>query len=199
MSYTRPINYPFQVLIVSAIITAILLIGSQSSVQTSITDLIGLNPVKQSVAKFRSLSPDLEIVTINRVIDGDTAITKDGRTIRFLNIDTPETKKPNTPVMCFGPEASQFSKDVLEGREVTLRKDKEDEDKYGRKLRFIFIAGKNTDNIEQSINALLVQKGFARREIIRPNNTFEREFTAWESEAQKNGLGVWKCPKPFVE
>jgi len=28
-------------------------------------------------------------------------------------IDTPETKKPNTPVQCFGPEASEFTKHTL--------------------------------------------------------------------------------------
>ena len=49
------------------------------------------------------------------VVDGDTLDINisDGRynhtRIRLWGIDTPETKKPNSPVMYFGPEASDFA------------------------------------------------------------------------------------------
>src|SRR5699024_4494525 len=46
-----------------------------------------------------------------RVIDGDTLVALVGgeeTTIRLLNVDTPETKDPDEPVQCLGPEATEF-------------------------------------------------------------------------------------------
>ena len=54
--------------------------------------------------------------TLVRVIDGDTIdVTVDGveERVRLIGIDTPETKKPNTPIQCFGPEASEFTHSLL--------------------------------------------------------------------------------------
>jgi micrococcal nuclease len=43
-------------------------------------------------------------------VDGDTVRVKlaDGRfeTVRLIGIDTPETKKPDVPVECGGPDAT---------------------------------------------------------------------------------------------
>ena len=54
--------------------------------------------------------------TVERVVDGDTVDLRfaSGRErVRLLGIDTPETVKPNTPVQCFGPEASARAKALL--------------------------------------------------------------------------------------
>src|SRR4051812_13321120 len=54
--------------------------------------------------------------TVVRVIDGDTIdadIHGTVERIRLIGIDPPETKKPNTPVQCYGPEASAFTKHTL--------------------------------------------------------------------------------------
>src|SRR5215212_5435625 len=51
-----------------------------------------------------------------RVVDGDTVVVDiDGQheTVRLIGIDTPETVKPDSPVECFGPEASAFTKHLL--------------------------------------------------------------------------------------
>src|SRR4051812_48740485 len=49
-----------------------------------------------------------------RVVDGDTFLARmAGRRepvrVRVIGVDTPETVKPDTPVACFGPQASAFS------------------------------------------------------------------------------------------
>jgi micrococcal nuclease len=195
------INYPLRVFLTSSIIALILIVGSQPSVQQSLVSFFGLEQI-QSVSnksKTNNINQKSEESKINRVVDGDTAVLKDGRTVRFLNIDTPETKKPETPIMCFGKEASEFTKALVEGQDVTLVSDQEDKDKYGRDLRFIFLKGRNIDDINQSVNALLVQKGFARTVVYEPNDTYKKEFNGYQFEAQKKGLGVWKCPNPFKE
>ena len=33
--------------------------------------------------------------------------------VRLIGIDTPETKRPDTPVECFGPEATSFIQQLL--------------------------------------------------------------------------------------
>ena len=136
---------------------------------------------------------------IERVVDGDTVKLKSGETVRLLNIDTPETVKENTPVMCFGHEASEFSKQLMTGKVTTLRFDKEQRDKYGRLLAFLFPDNSDTNLVENSYNAQLVRLGYARSYIIKPNNTQERYFRKLEREARDKKLGVWTCPKPFVE
>jgi micrococcal nuclease len=142
----------------------------------------------------------IEKSQVKRVVDGDTVELTNGQKIRLLNIDTPETVKANTPIMCFGPEASTFTKKLLTDKMVQLTYDKEANDQYGRGLRFIFLDGVDTGNVENSINAELVKNGFARMVVYKPNNTYAKEFQAWENEAKSKKLGLWgKCKNPFVE
>ena len=142
----------------------------------------------------------IEKSQVRRVVDGDTVELTNGQKIRLLNIDTPETVKANTPVMCYGPEASTFTKKLLTDKMVQLTADKEADDKYGRGLRFIFLDGVDTSNVENSINAELVKNGFARMVVYKPNNTYAKEFQTWENEAKSKKLGLWgSCKNPFVE
>ena len=60
-----------------------------------------------------------------RAIDGDTAKLKvKGKTytFRFLAVDTPETKKPNTPVAFMGKRASNYTKTALKKAKNLLQK-----------------------------------------------------------------------------
>lgn len=142
----------------------------------------------------------IEKSQVRRVVDGDTVELSNGQKIRLLNIDTPETVKANTPVMCYGPEASTFTKKLLTDKMVQLTYDKEADDKYGRGLRFIFLDGVDTSNVENSVNAELVKNGFARMVVYKPNNTYAKEFQTWENEAKSKKLGLWgSCKNPFVE
>ena len=79
--------------------------------------------------------------TVERVIDGDTLVVKvEGREerVRLLNINTPETKDPDAPVECLGPEAAEFTRTLLpEGTQVTLTYDVERRDRYGRLLAHV--------------------------------------------------------------
>jgi micrococcal nuclease len=142
----------------------------------------------------------IEKSQVRRVVDGDTVELTSGQKIRLLNINTPETVKANTPVMCFGEEASNFTKKLLSDKMIQLTQDKEANDQYGRGLRFIFLDGVDTTKIENSINAEMVKNGFAKMVVYKPNNTYQREFQAWENEAKEKKLGAWgNCTNPFQE
>ena len=179
------------------IVCFLLLFLSSPEIQDSIVYNLGLD---RSISSFNTNSPDVELATVNRVIDGDTILLDDGRTIRYLNIDTPETKRPGQSVQCFGERATQFNSRLVNNRSVVLKKDTEDKDRYNRYLRFVFLEGSNTDNINQSVNALLVRDGYARSLIIDPNDTFESEFIELEREAKELNKGAWGlCENPFEE
>src|SRR3954468_3996648 len=76
-----------------------------------------------------------------RVVDGDTIVASvDGHDeyVRYIGVDTPETVKPDTPVQCFGPRASDENHRLVEGRTVRLVFDREQRDDYGRLLAYVY-------------------------------------------------------------
>jgi micrococcal nuclease len=91
--------------------------------------------------------------SVVRAVDGDTLeVRLDGEagteTVRLIGVDTPETVKPDTPVQCFGPQASAFQHRVAEGRRVRLLVGVEPRDVYGRLLAYAYLqpAARVSDN-----------------------------------------------------
>ena len=135
---------------------------------------------------------------IVRAVDGDTAVVKvDGqeRRVRFLGVDTPETVHPNKPVQFYGKEASNYTKENLNGKRVWLEYDQNPQDRYGRHLAYIWLKNPATINEasirENMFNAKLLLGGYAKVMIIRPNKRYESEFKKFESEARQAKAGLW--------
>ncbi len=101
-------------------------------------------------------------------------------------MDTPETVKPNTPVECMGPEASARNKQLVDGKTIELLADKEDSDKYGRKLRYVFAD-------KTFVNAQLVWEGLARASIFDPDERFAQTIVQFERAAREAQRGGWKA------
>ena len=132
---------------------------------------------------------------VKRVIDGDTIELSSGQKVRYIGIDTPETVDPRKPVQCFGKEASAQNKQLVEGKEVTLKKDVSETDKYGRVLRYVWIKSA-TDASEIFVNDFLVRQGFARVATFPPDVAYVKQFIAAQEEARQNGRGLWSlCQK----
>jgi micrococcal nuclease len=130
--------------------------------------------------------PNGEIsVTVKRVVDGDTFETTTGEKVRLIGVDTPETVKPNHPVEPYGKEASQFTKQLLEGKTLTLRFDVEPYDKYHRLLAYAYLPDGTF------VNDKLVRDGYARVMTIPPNVAFAEQFLAAEREAREHHRGLW--------
>src|SRR5260221_8295539 len=79
------------------------------------------------------------VARVQRAVDGDTLLLDDRTRVRLLGVDTPETKRPDWPVESFGPEAHEFTRAHVEGRQVRLEFDKERHDKYGRVLAYVYL------------------------------------------------------------
>ncbi len=122
-----------------------------------------------------------------RTVDGDTIEIEEKVKIRFVGIDTPETKHPSKPIQPWGPEASAKTKEVLAGSEqVCLIADNKDElfDKYGRRLAYVF----STSGVD--LNAELLKLGLARGYYWFPFSRAD-EFRQYEREAKAVGMGIW--------
>lgn len=191
-------QYIWTLISLVGLLAIITLVFSVESSGANFANMLGLNNQFQASSKISKTG--LEKVKVKSVVDGDTIHLTDGRTIRYLNMDTPETKKVNTPVKCFGPEASKYNKDKVDGKEIWILPDKDDRDRYDRYLRFIFLNESETDNIENSLNAQMVKQGYGRTSIYKPNTTYEKQFWAYQKTATDQKLGVWGvCPRPFEE
>lgn len=134
-----------------------------------------------------------EEVWVKRVVDGDTIELSDGRKLRYIGIDTPETLDPRRPVGCFGKEASLENKKLVEGKKIILEKDISQTDKFGRLLRYVYLPQENGSLI--FINDYLVRNGFAKASTYPPDIKFSETFKEAEREARDNKLGLWgSCP-----
>jgi micrococcal nuclease len=125
-----------------------------------------------------------------RVVDGDTLIAAFGTAeerVRLIGIDTPETKKPDTPVECFGTEASARLHELLpEGEALRLERDVEERDRYGRLLAYVYRAG---DGL--FVNEALVAQGYAAAATIPPNVAHRDDFASAARRARLAGAGLW--------
>lgn len=143
---------------------------------------------QQETAKQETTTTPKRITAkVIEVIDGDTikvSINGSAETVRFLLIDTPETKHPSKHVQPFGPEASKFTANLLNGKQVELEKDITERDKYGRLLFYVYIDGKSAQ--EQ-----LLAKGLARVSIYPPDVKYVDKYRAIQDQARKGGIGIW--------
>jgi micrococcal nuclease len=136
--------------------------------------------------------PLATVARVTRVIDGDTFEARIGghlEDVRLIGIDTPETVKPDTPVQCFGPRASAFTHQLLEGRTVRLVYGVEAKDIYGRLLAYVHLGGR-------FVNPILVRRGLARSLTIPPNDRFAPLFRQLELRAARAGRGLWGACQP---
>lgn len=112
--------------------------------------------------------------------DGDTiTILQDKQQIkvRLFGIDAPELKQP------YGKKSKQFLSNLIAGKNVEV--DENGKDRYKRTIGTIYVNG--TD-----INAQMVANGYAWA-----YRKFSKKYTAQESKAKKQGLGLWRDKEPI--
>lgn len=120
---------------------------------------------------------------VARVVDGDTIELTTGDRVRYLAVDTPEITGGEND--CYGAEARDFNRQLVEGRHVSLIYDVECEDAYGRLLAYVELDGRE-------VNGLLVERGLACVLVVPPNAEDRREeLEALEATARNGGIGMW--------
>ena len=129
--------------------------------------------------------------TAIKVVDGDTIDINvpDGKynhtRIRLWGIDTPETKKPETGVMYFGPEAADFTtKSTLQKKITVYLEEHRTRDKYNRLLAYV----KLPDG--RFLNEALLSEGFAYADS-RFHHSFYHKYQQLEATARSQKKGLW--------
>ncbi|MBM7573023.1 thermonuclease family protein [Aquibacillus albus] len=138
----------------------------------------------------------LPVATVTRIVDGDTIeVNLNGKeeAIRLLLVDTPETKHPSLPVQEFGPEASQFAKDKLSGKQVQIEYDGPKRDHYDRLLAYLWVDGK-------MFNEMLLEEGLARvAYVYDPPYTHFDAYIKAQNRAKSANKGIWSIPGYVTE
>lgn len=138
---------------------------------------------------------------VSKVIDGDTLKLKkingnnfdNGEneiTVRLIGVNTPESVAPNRPVECFGKEASNYVKNLVNGNFVAIEKDSTQStyDKYNRLLAYVYI--KIDENIFM-LNKKIIEDGYAYEYTYSVPYKYQKEFKEVQKYAKENELGLW--------
>ena len=147
---------------------------------------------KKVVARLGQETYDGKTFAVVRVIDGDTLDVDrpDGdypqTRVRLWGVDTPETKKPETPVQHFGPEATAFTRGLCDGMKVRLELEpRRQRDNHGRLLAWVYLPD------GRLLNRLLVAQGYAYADPRYQHHLY-RELRRLQALARKAKRGLWK-------
>ena len=97
--------------------------------------------------------------TVTHIVDGDTIkVAIDGtiETVRYIGVNAPERGEDGYE------DAILVNRRLVDGKHVRMEADKQDTDKYGRKLRYVWVG-------RRFVNRELYQQGVARIMAIEPN------------------------------
>lgn len=144
----------------------------------------------------KPIQPQPTSVKVLRVIDGDTIEIEGNVKLRYIGIDTPETKHPTKGVQCFGKEASNKNKELVEGKMIRMEKDISETDRYGRLLRYVWLVEDSaTNSAGLFVNDYLVREGYAYASTFPPDVAYSKQFVEAQKEARENNRGLWNLCK----
>ena len=144
---------------------------------------------------------------VARVIDGDTFELSDGRKVRLIGIDAPETfatykldrdaertGQDRATIQALGARATEAARRLADGRAVALEFDAANvatghKGRYGRLLAYVWVLDAAGNRLYM-VNERLVAEGYAYAYLKYP---FRRAdvFHRLEREARAAGRGLW--------
>lgn len=163
------------------------LFASRSSFSPTTNKSVDVTQEATSTGTIAGLTS--ETFRVVRVIDGDTIELSDGRKVRYIGIDTPETVDPRKPVGCFGREASSKNRELVGNVDVELEKDVSETDRYGRLLRYVYVIIPGRGRV--MVNEELVREGFAQSSTFPPDVKYQDLFRQAEIAAMADKKGLW--------
>jgi micrococcal nuclease len=128
--------------------------------------------------------------TVTHVVDGDTitvAVGNRAEKVRYIGMDTPETKHPVKGEEPGGREAAAANRSLVLGKTVRLELDVRERDRYQRLLAYVYVG-------ELMVNAELVRRGCAHAVTLPPNVAHAQELVRLEREARLGRRGLWGQP-----
>ena len=124
--------------------------------------------------------------TVKKVIDGDTLILRNGETVRFVGVNTPELGHGKFRDEPLANQAREFVKRKIEGKSVRLERTTEKNDRHGRWLAHVYT--KDGTNIQLQI----LERGLGYAVAIGDDLGFLEQYLVAENKARADNKGVWK-------
>jgi len=128
-------------------------------------------------------------VRVVGVVDGDTieicCVRGKREKVRYIGVDTPETKHPRKGVEPLGKEAAEANRRLVGGHHIRLEFDVGQRDRYGRLLAYVYLEDGTF------VNAWLVRNGYAQVMTVPPNVRYQELFLRLQREAREAGRGLW--------
>jgi micrococcal nuclease len=123
------------------------------------------------------------------IIDGDTIkVHVNGKieTVRYLLIDTPESKNPKTCIQLYAKEAYLRNSELVNSGKLTLEfEQRNTRDAYGRLVAYVYVDG-------ESIQGTLLKEGYARvAYIMNPPYKYLELFRKEENLAKREKFNIW--------
>ena len=129
---------------------------------------------------------------VERVIDGDTIALAGGTVVRLVQIDAPEVRGEE----CYADEATATLFELIPpGTPVRIETDPalDQQDRYGRRLAYVFKDGKN-------LNKTLLERGAASVWFYGGDRgRYADELLAAAQEAQAAGRGLWGACEAILD
>ena len=136
-----------------------------------------------------SCSQDYSEIGVIEVIDGDTIKLSNGRLLRYIGLDTPETRIKEKGQFIYSPqpfseEAKEYNRKLVQGKTVRIEFDIQNKDKYGRLLGYCFVG-------DTFVNAKLIEEGYAVIYTYPPNVKYADLFASLQRGARQEKRGLW--------
>lgn len=160
----------------------------------------GLEKISTSSSRPENISKDFQnnivfkysgLYDVTHIVDGDTIdidISGKSNRVRLLGVNTPESVAQNRPDECYGREASEYLKSLLEKRKVSIELDlkKPERDEYGRILAYIM----RDDKL--NINKAMIEGGYAYEYTYKGQKyKYQSEFKQSQNIAKQEKKGLW--------
>ncbi len=146
-----------------------------------------ISPTSTQSPPLPTPSPIREKAVVVKVFDGDSILLSDGRQVRYIGVNSPETGGKTTSKECFSDEATKANTALVLQQTIEMENDKNDTDVYKRLLRYVYVDG-------EMVNDFLVRWGYARAEKNFPEDRYKSQFITAEKEARSQTRGLWgKC------
>ena len=142
---------------------------------------------KKSTTTNESKSNQVEVKLV-KTVDGDTIrVNYNGKeeTVRYLLIDTPESKDSRSCKQPYAEEAYNRNKQLVNSGKLTLEFEKSKRDKYDRLLAYVFVDGK-------SVQETLLKEGLARvAYVYEPPYKYLDQYKKAENAAKSEKRNIW--------
>ncbi|MGD8797107.1 MAG: thermonuclease family protein [Desulfobacterales bacterium] len=119
------------------------------------------------------------------VVDGDTILLTEGAKVRYIGINSPELPREDHVGEPYADEAKRYNARLVDHKKVRLEFDVEPNDRFQRRLAYVFLKGGTF------VNAEMLSQGYAYLLYVRPNVKYQATLLTAQRAAMSAKRGIW--------